>query len=235
MLADDILEELFADDANMQPDKATEIVARHRARQPKRNPRRSRNPIMDRLKTRNGKIVIGAAAAAIAVVGVFAFRRKANAKALASTTEATVTSQGGTVIIDPSTEPNGPKPTKKAYLPAELLAGGVPLEPGWKTVAWYTYPEDQIWIRIDEYGDAIFKEDEEAFTIDHKATMIGRWRWVVIAGEATWLATGELNGTYKLARNRIYWRYDRESAEDTMRWAAAMEAMRWIDAAYGLR
>ena len=234
MLADAILEELFADETDMTPAKASEIATRVR-KQHQRNPmsKRRRNPLLQWLETRNGAIALGAAVAGFTGLAIYGYHRRGKAKALAAGKQSTVTGAGGSVVSDPAAGGPSPKPVSKATLPSEILKGGIPLEPGWKTVAWYTYPSGQRWIRIDEYGDALFKEGETTFT-QHTATIIGHWRWVVIAGEATWLATGDLEGTYHLARNVIYNEYDRESAEDTMQWAAAMEAARWIDTAYGL-
>ncbi len=149
-------------------------------------------------------------------------------------------------------------PTSTGQLPAEILAGGVPLEPGWSTVAWYRYPpagNQRFWIRVDqrgipswsewsasdmhtvweEDGDAIFHdEDGVSITHGHFGRIQGAWRWTVIAGEATPLATELLEGAYLFRRPILYLRYDRESLENGMLDFAAQRAADWIDTAYDL-
>lgn len=125
-----------------------------------------------------------------------------------------------------------------ASLPPEVLEGGVPIEKPWHTVGWYTYPEGQFWIRIDEYGDAVFKADDsvslDSITGKQTATITGRWRWTVIAGQATPLATGQTEyGTYTLTK-RSFAGWDRQEAEDAMADRAAKAASEWIDTAYSL-
>lgn len=144
-----------------------------------------------------------------------------------------------------------PAPTSTSQLPAIILAGGVPLEPGWTTVSWYRYPPSDpqaMWIRIDQFGipswraetcildfceEGVFG-DAEGVDHGHFGQITGKWRWTVIAGEATPLATELLEGTYTFGRAFIYPRYDREAVENAMIDYAASDAADWIDLAYGL-
>lgn len=146
-----------------------------------------------------------------------------------------------------------PAPTSTAHLPAIILAGGVPLEPGWTTVSWYRYPPSSaqpMWIRIDQFGipsiatDTCFAGACESGIAEsegighswhgHVGLITGKWRWTVIAGEATPLATELIDGTYSFVRAFIYPRYDREALENAMIDYVASDAADWMDLAYGL-
>lgn len=191
--------------------------------------------------------VVGAGAA----IGQRVIRRRRENRAPIDT----VISQGG------STEPprGGPErpndappaPTSSGQLPDEILAGGVPLEPGWSTVAWYRYPQDSnqaFWIRIDQLGIPSWDSDtcilgacendlypdSDNLLNGHYGRISGAWRWSVIVGEATPLATELLQGSYDFVRALLYLRYDRATLENAMIDYAAQRAADWIDTAYGL-
>lgn len=203
---------------------------------PSGNPRRRRrrNQSEAWYHTRRGKIAIGAGAGAVAAGLVWIWYERNIKGKKPEITDATVIDQNGNVLVEPS-KPNPAKPVAPAKLPAEILAGGVPLEAPWHTVGWYTYPEGQIWIRVDQYGDALFQEGETTLT-EHTATINGRWRWIVLGpNAATWIATGEIpQQTHHISHNVLRSRYSEQSASDEMIDAAAKQAANWIDTAYGL-
>jgi hypothetical protein len=205
---------------------------------PEPNPRRRRRRRRNQdpwYATRRAKIAIGFGAAAVAggiVWIVFDLIRNRGRKP--KITDATVIDENGNVIVEPSNT-NQAKSVAPAKLPDEILAGGVPIEDPWHTVGWYTYPEGQRWIRVDQYGDVLFQEGPTTIT-EHTATINGRWRWIVIAGNATWLATGEVpQQTYKVSKSVLRLRYDQEDATNQMIDAAAKQAATWIDNAYSLQ
>jgi len=202
---------------------------------PRRRRRRRNQAELAWHHTRRGKIVIGAGAGAVAAGLVWIWYERYRKGRPPEITDATVIDQNGNVLVDPG-HPNPAKPIAPARLPAELLAGGVPLEPPWHTVGWYTYPAGQIWIRVDQNGDVLFQEGSTTFS-EHTATISGRWRWIVMGPNgATWLATGEIpQQTHHLAHNVIRSRYDEQSATNEMIDAAAKQAANWIDTAYGLQ
>lgn len=207
-------------------------------------------------------IATGVTVAVVAsVAGYVVHRRRRRREALAPID--TVATPAGTV--DP---PRGgeerpdepaPAPTPTGSLPDIILAGGVPLEPGWETVAWYRYPPTggvALWIRVDQYGvpqwnewsssdmHTVFEEDVDTpfrdpetggpITHGHFGRIEGAWRWTVIGGEATPIATELLEGAYLFRRPILYRRYDRESLENGMLDYAAQRAADWIDTAYDL-
>lgn len=184
---------------------------------------------------RKARIAIGFGAAAIAgsVAWIVADRIR-NRGRKPKIDDATVVDENGNVIVSPSS-PNQAKSVAPAKLPDELLAGGVPLEPPWHTVGWYTYPEGQMWIRVDQFGGVLFQEGPTTLT-EHTATINGRWRWIVIGGKATWLSTGQIpQQTHRISHSVLRNRYDEQSATDEMIDAAAKQAANWIDTAYGLQ
>lgn len=201
-----------------------------------RNPRRRRGRKRNEgpwYATRRGKLAIGVGAAALGAGVVWIVYERSRGKK-PTITDATVIDENGNVLVDPN-NPNPAKPVAPARLPAVLLAGGVPLEAPWHTVGWYTYPEDQMWIRVDQYGDVLFQEGSTTLT-EHTATINGRWRWIVMGPNGTtWIATGEIpQQTHHIAHSVLRSRYDEQSATDEMIDAAAKQAANWIDTAYGL-
>lgn len=190
------------------------------------------------LKTRRGAITFGVTATVAMVGGVYLYRRRAAAKALES--GSTVTTDDGRVVV----EPGAAAPVVKAKLPAEILAGGIPMDPPWHEIGWFTYPSGQFWIRIDQNSDALFKSREPSSELGllgpkyfYNAGITGNWRWTVIAGAATPLARGEIGqGTYALRKDaRLTTDYTKDSAIAAMAQATADLAAKWIDTAYSLK
>lgn len=95
-----------------------------------------------------------------------------------------------------------PKPNAPEYqpVPPEVLAGGVPVEDGWETVGWYSYRGGSIWIRVDEAeGDGPTADMVLPGISDR--WHIGEWayRWTVVAGELTPLASEDVLDDYSIS------------------------------------
>lgn len=137
-------------------------------------------------------------------------------------------------------KPMPPEPIKHtAELPPEVLAGGVQLPPGWSTDGWYTYKGR--WIRVDssnvqvthlEEGSdtSLFEKGKQRYRVE------GSWRWTVVAGQATPLAT-ELHQAESYIVNvyvsLLLWQDGEQLARDDMDNYMARLGSDWIDVAYG--
>lgn len=182
-----------------------------------RKPDRKSNPMSP---------LVGTTVAVVAAVGVgygihrVMQRRKIRAALPSNQPGATPENQGATTPIDPQQVP-------ATVLDAELAKGGVPVEPWWKTVQVRVYRDH--FIRVDEDTRMV-----QPYMDGDKVCAQSTVRWVVVAGEATWLATGTLEharacaklppggfggGTVQDAQQQIY---DQ----------ASLSAMDWIDLAY---
>jgi len=197
------------------------------------------NPQAREVAVAAGIIVLVVGVAGTATALVLRNRRRARENRLPIDT---VTPEGGGTepprggalrSSDAVPTPTGPAP--------EIIAGGVPLAAGWHTAAWYRYPpssDQAYWIRIDQRGVPSWSETTnvsfDAETHGHVGRITGAWRWTVVAGEATPLATELLEGTYTFQRPLLYLRYDRESLENGMLDYAAQRAADWIDTAFRL-
>lgn len=177
-----------------------------------RKPDRKHNPVSP---------LVGGAVAVVAAVGVgyginrLVKRHKIHAALPSNQPGATPQNQGATTI-DPQQVP-------PAVLDAELAKGGVPLEPWWKTV------------QVSAYRDHFIRVDEDTRMVqpymdgDHVCVQ-SNVRWVVVAGEATWLATGTLERAK--ACSILPQAMALGDAQRQVYDKATLSAMDWIDLAY---
>lgn len=175
----------------------------------------------DKRKNPSSAVVTGTVLAIAAVgtgLGVrHVMKKRAAAKELPSKQPgATPDNQGAGPMIPIAQVP-------KAVLDAELLKGGVPLEPWWKTVGARIYKDR--YIRIDEDMRLVQPYIDASGASCVQATV----RWIVIAGEATPLATGTLdkfNACSSAPINAL------DAARAKVYDKAALTAMDWIDTAF---
>jgi hypothetical protein len=183
-----------------------------------RKPDRRSNPTM-------GPIVAGTAVAlsAVAVIAGTSYivkRRRIRAGLPSRQPGATPENQGASSPIPAAEIP-------KAVLDAELAKGGVPVEPWWKTVQVSVYRDH--FIRVDEDTRMV-----QPYMKDDKVCVQSNVRWVVIAGEATWLATGMLERANACASlpPGSFGGGDVVSAQRKIYDQATLAAMDWINLAY---
>lgn len=178
-----------------------------------RKPDRKRNPVSP---------LLGTTLAVVAAVGVglginHVVKTRRIRKSLPSNQPgATPENQGATAPIDPQQVP-------AAVLNAELAKGGVPVEPWWKTVQVSVYRDH--FIRIDEDTRMV-----QPYMDGDNVCVQTNVRWVVIAGEATWLATGTLE--HAKACSILPQAMALGDAHRKVYDQATLSAMDWIDLAY---
>lgn len=176
----------------------------------------------DKHKNPASAVVVGtvlAIAGIGTVVGVrHVMKKRAAMKALPSNQPgATPENQGASAAIPPEQIPQG-------VLDAELAKGGVPLEPWWKTRVAHAYRDH--FIRIDED----MRMEMPYMNSDNEVCLKATVRWVVVAGQATWLATGTLSGASACSSAPQAIALDQ--AREKIFNQATLAAMDWIDIAF---
>ena len=175
----------------------------------------------DRAKNPTSAVIAGtlvAVAGIATVVGIHhVVKKRAAAKLPSKQPGATPENQGAGPALEPKAIPKG-------VLDAELLKGGIPLEPWWSTKEARRYRDH--FIRIDED----MRYEQPYMAADGDVCLQANVRWVVIAGEATWLATGTLNqaNACSSAPQSIALAQARQKIFNK----ATLAAMDWIDIAF---
>ncbi len=160
---------------------------------------------------RESKLTLGAMAALFGVAIVWGWSKGAFASPSAPTPKVPVPPPDPGRLPAPAPAPLEPfVGVLPADVPPEIVQGGVPLEGGWATHAWYSYRGR--WIRVDVHPDA-------DSTPGHPH---GLYRWVVVAGDATPLATWSTASLDVFGQVVTF-------TDDNTDWIAG-KAAEWIDA-----